>query len=319
MSSGNEGTLAIAFRVESYLENPVWGFTSRQNNDIRTVYAGTGPNGVVLQSTDLKNWSTFITVDDCHAKSVFIWANALFVGTQPHGKIFVYNFETNNSYLFVETEDTSVSAFAEYNGKLFVGTAPAGIVYSFDGIVWKEEHRPYGSGVTTMSAASNGLFVFSKGAEGPIVFDGTEWKAYFEEKNENITLEDGTQEITTGISIAANRISKNGIYGNSGNNPISRQQIVSPDASAVSNRDIYQTKPTTPQFNLAASSETPQGPMFGGLDNGVVLIAKADGVQKICDIGSPVTAIVYLDENHTIISSNDTLFFAKETNIDNIS
>ena len=76
-------------------------------------------------------------VDDSHVLSMIVWANALFSGTKPKGRIYVHNFTSNAEYMFVETEDSEVTAFAEYNGKLFVGTSPSGIVYSFNGTTWE--------------------------------------------------------------------------------------------------------------------------------------------------------------------------------------
>jgi hypothetical protein len=307
-SSGANGSLAMAFRVESFLETPVWCFTSRLYKEVSTIYAGTGPNGVVLKSTDLANWSTFMTVGDCHALSTCIWANALFVGTQPKGRIYVHNFNSGNEYLFVETEDSAVTAFAEYNGKLFAGTSPAGIVYSFDGIVWKEEHRPYGHGVTAMTTSTLGLFVFSRNAEGPVLFNGTSWEAYFESK-----IEIETSKIpTTGISVAATRIDEKEIYGGTGSEPIERVKVVSAKTGEFSGNQVAQTNPASPQFNISTSIQTGSGVAFGGLDNGAVFDITSTGSSKIFDIGVPVNKLLSINSGCIMVSSGGTLFLVTE-------
>jgi hypothetical protein len=232
----------------------------------------------------------------------------LFVGTQPKGRIYVHNFQTEEEYLFVETEDSSVTAFSEYNGKLFVGTAPAGIVYSFDGLVWKEEHRPYGHGVTTMATSDAGLFVFSNGAEGPVVFNGSSWIAYSNDNVENPEL-----KATTGILVASNRISENGIYGTSGFSPIDRNQVVANGIETISNVDIAQTNPQNPQFNVTASAQSPSGPIFGGTDNGVVLMATQNGLTKLFDAGIPISALAYVNSNCIVAASDETVILARET------
>ena len=292
--------------MESFLENPVWSFARRLNNEISTIYAGTGPNGVVLQSTDLTNWSTFMTVGDSHALSVCIWANALFVGTQPNGRIYVHNFNSENEYLFVETEDSAVTAFAEYNGKLFVGTSPAGIVYSFNGTVWQEEHRPYGQGVTSMTTSDLGLFVFSRKSEGPVLFNGTTWEAYFESKLE---IESNTS-FTTGISTASLRTSEKEIYEGTGSEPIDRSMVVTANVRGFSGNQVYQTNPPSPQFNVSTSIKTSSGVAFGGIDNGTVFNITSTGSEKLFDIGASVDRLLLIDSGCIMVSSSGTLFLA---------
>lgn len=290
----------MAFRAEGIVESPVWCFAARLDGSTRTVYAGTGPNGQVLSSTDLSTWSTFMTVDDCHARALAIWADALFVGTQPKGRIYVHNFASGQQYLFVETEDSAVVAFAEYGGKLYAGTSPAGIVYSFDGTVWREEYRPYGSGVTAMVSSSTGLFVFSKGAEGPVVFDGESWKM-FQQVNDS-----------TG-TVASNRLATGGIHGSSGFNVIVPSKVVSSSIPGTSSYDIQEARPTAPQFNIMAAAPTAAGLAFGGADNGVVLVATSNGLSKLFDIGVPVAALVSMDDGSVMAASGGKVFLAKES------
>lgn len=305
-SSRDHGFLSLPFRGESFVDTSVWSFTSRLDADIMTIYAGTGPNGVILKSSNLTDWETFTTIGDNHAISLFIWANALFIGTQPNGRIYVHNFKSGNEYLFVETEDSSVTSFAEYNGKLFAGTSPSGIVYSFDGIVWKEEHRPYGMGITAMASSNMGLFVFSKGAEGPVLFNGTTWKAYFE-KTTDIN---GT--VTNGISVSSFRSDTRGIYGGSGNDPIDRGKIISKSTDGFTGNQISQTNPNSPQFNINSAMNFNSGVAFGGSNNGMVLLASQTGSIKLFDIGSPISKMVTINSECIMVSSGNTLFIAKE-------
>lgn len=289
--------MTLAFRVEATKESPVWCFASRTDSDgTRTVYAGTGPNGVVLQSTDLETWSTFMTVDDCHVRSLAIWANALFVGTQPEGKVYVHNFTSGAEYLFVETEGKAVTALAEYGGKLFAGTAPVGIIYSFDGILWKEEYRPYGRGITSM-VASSGLFVSSLGAEGPVVYDGKKWSAL------PTTAVNGQVE-----TVASNRIATGGIHGATGLEKVDPTTL--PSDQDVTGQEIVKARPVSPQFNIVASVVTPGGPIFGGLDDGVIMAAGSDTMSKVCDVGVPVTGLLYVSKTAMMIASGGTMFLA---------
>ena len=268
------------------------------------MYAGTGPNGVVLQSTDLETWSTFMTVGDCHVRSLAIWANALFVGTQPEGNVYVHNFTSGAEYLFVETEGKAVTALAEYGGKLFAGTAPAGIVYSFDGILWKEEYRPYGRGVTSMVSSSH-LFVSSLGAEGPVAYDGKKWTTL------PTVAVNGQVE-----TMASSRVAMGGIHGATGLEKVDPTTI--PSDQDVTGQEAVKARPVSPQFNIVTSAITPSckrrktldGPIFGGLDDGVIFAAGSDTMSKMCDVGVPVTNLLYISKKAMMVASGSTVFLA---------
>jgi hypothetical protein len=140
------------------------------------VYAGTGAEGIVRRSRDLRTWETFVQVDDVHVRALRIWANGLFMGTEPKGRIYVHNFSTGLFYHFVQTEDQAVSSFAEYDGRLYAGTRPRGVLYSFDGAVWREERKFYGQGIHTLLAHEGRLYVFLDSAETALCFDGSRWQ-----------------------------------------------------------------------------------------------------------------------------------------------
>jgi len=300
--------VTLAFRAEGVASQVVWGFAAREwgssssseDGVSRTVYAGTGPDGVVLSSKDFSSWDTFMEVDDCHARAVAVWANALFVGTQPKGRIYAHNFASGEEYLFVETEDSAVTAFAEYGGKLYAGTSPAGIVYSFDGIVWREEHRPYGGGVTSMAATGAGLFVFSAAAEGPVVFDGTAWMPYPKTEGSSDT-------------VASHRESVGGIHGTTGQSEIVPKDVVSARIPGQDGEDVQEARPASPQFNVAAAAAFGTGVAFGGLDNGVVTMASDNGLSRLFDIGSPVSVVSVVGDGALMVASGGKLYLAKET------
>lgn len=305
----------MAFRAEGIDSQNVWCFASRtwggssssEEGVSRTVYAGTGPEGLVLSSKDFSEWDTFMTVGDCHAKSMIVWANALFVGTQPKGRIYTHNFSSGREYLFVETEDSSVSTFAEYKNKLYAGTSPAGIVYSFDGIVWKEEHRPYGGGVTSMSVLDNLLYVFSSTSEGPIVYDGAKWCTYPKKETHYVN----GKKPETATTVASTRIVSGGIFGSTSQSAIDPTKIVSDKIHGQSTADIQEARPTNPQFNVASSAVTEYGLAFGGLDNGVVLAASDNSFSKLLDIGSPVNVIANVGNNAIMVASGGKIYLAK--------
>jgi len=301
-SSANNGNLLLPIRVEAVKETPVWCFASRtDSSNIRTMYAGTGPFGIVLSSTDLRNWSTFMTVDDAHVMSSAVWANALFVGTGPHGKIFVHNFTSGEEYLFVETEDDVVTALVEFNGILYAGTSPTGIVYSFDGTLWNEEHRPYGKGVSAMAVSNEGLMVFSHGAESPVIYTGEVWKDY-----------PSSSQSGQFQTISSTRVATRGIYGNTGTTKLVPENIVAVDAG-TSAEDMVAVRPTSPQFDVLAAASLNNVVIFGGRSNGVVWQANGGVMSKLLDIGVPVNALLAVSEKTVMAASGNTLFHCESS------
>jgi len=171
-SSLNKGYFLVPFNFESTNGKQIWCFARNENY----IYAGTGPYGKIIRSQDYYNWEDFETVDDNHVKSIFLWSNGLFVGTEPHGKIYVYNFSTTKFYNFVQTEDACITCFTEYNDNLYAGTSPLGVIYQFDGDNWKRVYQGNGMGIVSMSVYNGLLYVFLKNVEFAVVYDGSTWK-----------------------------------------------------------------------------------------------------------------------------------------------
>ena len=171
-SSLRKGYFLVPFSFESLNGKQIWCFARNENY----VYAGTGPYGKIIRSQDCYNWDDFETVNDSHIRSMFVWSNGLFVGTEPHGKIYVYNFSSEMFYNFVQTEDSCVTCFAEYNGKLYAGTSPLGVIYQFDGSVWSRVYQANGNGINSMVTYGNLLYIFSKNTEFAVTYDSSNFK-----------------------------------------------------------------------------------------------------------------------------------------------
>lgn len=168
----DKGYFLVPFTFESLSGKQIWCFARNENY----VYAGTGPCGKIIRSLDYYHWEEFETVNDSHIRSLFVWSNGLFVGTEPHGKIYVYNFSSEMFYNFVQTEDSCVTCFAEYNNKLYVGTSPLGVIYQFDGETWKRIYQANGNGINSMTVYNNLLYIYSKNTEFAVMYDGSVFK-----------------------------------------------------------------------------------------------------------------------------------------------
>lgn len=172
VSSGQFAYFDFPFKIEAFQESPVWCFERVGEN----VYAGTGREGVVLQSKDLNIWNVWKIVEDSHIKSLKLYANGLFIGTEPNGYIYVYNFSTQNFYRFVETFDHAVNAMAVFRGELYAGTSPGGTIYTYNGDFWYKQNQFYGGGITSLFVHDDKLYASIKSAESIMVYDGSSWK-----------------------------------------------------------------------------------------------------------------------------------------------
>lgn len=161
----------LPFTFDVLDKKPIWYFAQYKDS----IYAGTGPNGKVLVSKDGMKWDVFLDVDDNHIKSMIVWSNALFIGTEPKGRIYIYNFVTKKFYQAVQTEDTCVSAFAATDDNLYVGTNPRGIIYQFDRTLWRRLFDAYGRGINAMTTTNDGLYCFMEKTETGVFYDGKNW------------------------------------------------------------------------------------------------------------------------------------------------
>ena len=288
----------------------MWSFASRNG----AVYAGTGPNGVVLQSQDLVTWDTFQTVDDCHVRSLYVWANALFMGTEPSGKVFVYNFSTNNFYCFVDTPDHAVTSFMEYGDKLYVGTSPTGFVYSFDGVRWVEEYRTYGRGVNGMAVWNNELFVFCSGTESPLVYDGTTWSLLTEREPVESSGSEDNQTLT--VSSLSALTTKPFSYSTF--NSITRSSIRDVSFAIASGtldpEDKIAVTPPNPEFNFQTGVADGNRIVFGGSSRGRVYFYDGQVMGVLFDTDADgVSQIVNLKSGTNIVAMKDRMYLLAET------
>jgi hypothetical protein len=275
------------------------------------VYAATAQNKV-LQSSDGVNWVAFShnnQLQDDRVSALFGWANGLFIGTESRGRIYVKNFTSGSFYHFVQTADHAVKSFAEFNGKMYVGTAPMGFVYSFDGVVWKQEFQAYG-GINAMVSDGSSLYLFLSNAETGIVHDGLTWETM------PIKVVEPPEDLVKKGSVA--------FYGAKQNHTISSWRSLTTEPSvdgkfvdrarlgsvplSVSNGDLRSEDaglflPTKPERNVSAAVVTEGGIMFGG-ENGVVCCYSNEEIVRVLDAGSPITAMLPLAGGLLVAATN---------------
>ena len=169
-----------------------------------------------------------------------------------------------------------------------------------------------------MTSSNSQLLVFSMGAEGPVSYDGSTWKTYQEPiangqtdtiASTNLIKHNLPTEMIGGVPTPGSTTTEV-VYGTSGLIPIYPSKVISTDAGGTTPQDVSQVNPATPQFNLSAAIATPNGTIFGGLDNGVVLLGTGSGAAKLCDTGSQVTGLLRITDKAIMVASGGTLFLA---------
>ena len=282
-----------------------------------TVYAGTGPDGVVLKSPDVATWTTFRTVTDYHVRSMIVWANALFMGTEPLGRIYVHNFTSDAFYLFVETEDQAVTSFADFGGKLYAGTSPAGIVYTFDGARWEKVYRAYGRGINAMQVYESKLYVLLDRAETVPVFDGQSWSVL--KIADLLVTKPNTGELLQNQTVASYRNTTTPPFSFDDKDPIEVVRLESTEETiaegSLSEEDKFAVLPPIPETGLkSAGVDANAGLLLGGSHGQVFVYDQKEKTlrQKFgCDSGK-VNAILNISAGRNIVAIGKELFVMKE-------
>lgn len=304
-SSGQNCYFDFPFKIEVFQESPVWCFERVGE----TVYAGTGRDGVVLQSTDLNIWTPWKTVEDSHVRSLKFYANGLFIGTEPKGYIYTYNFSTNSFYRHVETYDYAITAMAIFRGVLYVGTSPGGILYTFNGDYWDKQTQFYGGGITSLFVQDDKLYVSVKSAETIIVFDDS-WKIAPTNQiiiPEGLGLIDEKAKAEGALTISSNR--------NLSTEPVSESDLKFIDRTKISivNKmisdkilDYYDSlsiSPPNPETEITSINSFEGNLLIGGKSGRVL---KYDG---------EAFKAVHNDSNSGIVKISNDGFFCSENSL----
>ena len=257
------------------------------------------------------------------------------MGTEPNGKVFVYNFSTNTFYCFVDTSDHAVTSFMEYNGKLYVGTSPTGVVYSFDGVRWAEEYKTYGRGVKGMAVWDNELFVFCHGTESPLIYNGEIWSLLTQKESiESSSYEPQgsgsssssssvTQEITIpetqDITVAALRTTTTKPFSCVSFDPIPRSSIKDVDLSIedgdLAPEDKMVVTPPSPEFNFCTGAADGNRIVFGGSSKGRVYFYDGQNIGVLFDTDATgVSQIVNLMDGVNIVVMKERVYLLKTPN-----
>ncbi|MCK9433740.1 MAG: hypothetical protein M0R32_02700 [Candidatus Cloacimonetes bacterium] len=304
-SSGQKCYFDFPFKIEAYEESPVWCFERAGEY----IYAGTGRNGEILKSNNLNTWSSWQTVPDSHARCMKLYSNGLFIGTEPNGYVYVYNFSTDSFYRYVETSDHSVTTMAVFRGELYVGTSPGGNLFVFNGVFWKKQKEFYGGGITSLFVQNDKLYASIISSETIMEYDGTSWvivPTTAPNIPDDLQLIPGEQK-ESNFTVASNR--------NLSTEPVSESDLKFINRTGLANSsslnvvDKSEIRPILPESNINSINYFDEGLLFGG-SKGVVI--KYDGETFKTVHNNNDSPIVCISSNGFFCSENK-LFVLSQT------
>jgi len=126
--------------------------------------------GTVWRTVDGMAYEEFWRTGEPRVTSIGGWADALFVGTGPRGRIWMHNFSTGNRFEVAVTGDYEVTAILPLADRVLAGTGPSGAVLGFDGDRWTKEYEAFFD-ISAMAEYQSKVFVFFR--DSPSILCGT--------------------------------------------------------------------------------------------------------------------------------------------------
>jgi hypothetical protein len=129
------------------------------------LFAGTGEHGILLRSSSGNQWDNFYRVDDKNITALYFYNNSLYIGTAPHGKIYIADINKNVVSLS-QKFNGSIIGFASLNNEVYMANNPYGI-YKFNILTakWDFFYKPAASYIYDISVANNKLVVVTNKPE----------------------------------------------------------------------------------------------------------------------------------------------------------
>ncbi|MEM4973598.1 MAG: hypothetical protein QXR87_07845, partial [Candidatus Hadarchaeales archaeon] len=128
---------------------------------------------VLLFPAAASNWTLAFQTPGEAVCSLGVYKGKLFAGTQPEGKIYVYDGHAWS--LAFETLEEKIWALGCYKDKLYAGGEPEGILYIYDGENWLEGDS-LGCLIYAFATYGDNLFVAT--TDGVFEHDGEDWQLF---------------------------------------------------------------------------------------------------------------------------------------------
>ena len=135
------------------------------------IFAGTG-DGKILRSSNGFHWEEYYQADDVNISAMYVYNNKLYIGTSPHGRIYIIDLELNQTILS-QSLNGGISNFIDYGNNIYVSTNNPSGFYRYNNItkIWDLFYKPYGTCVNKI-IKSNEKLLFFMNVNQIISFDG---------------------------------------------------------------------------------------------------------------------------------------------------
>jgi len=140
------------------------------------VFAGTGPEGILLRSKDRFFWEEIYSVDDINIKSLYVQNDTLFMGTSPDGIIYVMDLTTGD-ITSSQVLGNEIYGFIYYKNKMYAAGGIPTQIWAYNAVKnrWDTVYSPHSTAITKMLIYQDKLYITSN-SENIISFDGSFWK-----------------------------------------------------------------------------------------------------------------------------------------------
>jgi len=158
----------IPFIIDADRSQSVWCFETYDNY----IFAGTGPEGVILISDTRDFWQKYYTLDDVNVSALYAYNGFLYAGTSSQGKVYVFDL-SDDSLKSVNGLGNAVSGFASLEGVIYAMSGENVYVYDKVGLKWDFLYKANAD----INCVYVGISKFYLGlsSENVISFDGSNW------------------------------------------------------------------------------------------------------------------------------------------------
>jgi outer membrane protein assembly factor BamB len=145
----------IPFIFETQIITPIWTLVSYGED----IFAGTGPDGMLLRSSDRYYWSKVFSVDDINIKSLYVQSNTLFIGTSPNGMIYIMDLSTGDVSLSQELGG-DIFGFIYYKNRMYAAGGIPNQIWIYNTVKgrWDAFYKPHDAVVNKMLIFQDKLY-----------------------------------------------------------------------------------------------------------------------------------------------------------------
>lgn len=158
----------IPFVIDVDKSQSIWCVETYENY----LFAGTGPEGVILRSETRDFWQKYYTLDDVHVSALYAYNGFLYAGTSSQGKVYVFDL-SDDSLSSTNILGEGITGFASLEGVIYAMSGENVYIYDTVGLKWDLLYNAYAQINYVYVGISK--FYLGLSSENVVSFDGTSW------------------------------------------------------------------------------------------------------------------------------------------------